>query len=138
MKKYLIILLLFIAAGLYSQVTPSKVIRIATSTTVFANSLTAGSILCDIGAKKTYRILKSVAGTNSLSTLTEDTDYVELASGVYNHIENDTWFTAADATGTTGNARMINKYNQWRFGYPVPLESQSSNFDIGYIWNDIP
>jgi len=76
-KVFLILFLLAVSYALHAQSTPTVIYRVANSTTTFIKPLSAGNLICDIESKKTYRILTSIAGTNSLKTLTEGTDYVE-------------------------------------------------------------
>ena len=80
MIKYLIVVLSFVTVIGAAQTTPAPIYRIPNSTTVFSTPLVAGSVLCDVGSGKTYRILRAVAGSNSLSTLTRLIDYRELTS----------------------------------------------------------
>lgn len=79
MIKYLIVLLSFVTVIGAAQ-TPAPIYRIPNTTTVFSSPLMAGALLCDIGSGKTYRILRAVAGGQSLSTLTRLVDYRELTS----------------------------------------------------------
>jgi hypothetical protein len=117
MRKFLLVLLLFISFPLFSQVTPGTVKRIANSTTTFIWSLSSGDVLCDISTGKTYRILTACVGTNSLSSLVQNTDYVE----IFGIPSNDQWFQSKDATGAILNAWKISKDNNLIPGTRVEL-----------------
>lgn len=78
MKKVFSLILLFVALTAWPQTTPSAVRRVASSATVFTSPLPSGNILVDVGTNKAYQIIRSVAGTNSLSTLAANIDYIEL------------------------------------------------------------
>lgn len=84
MRKYLIIILLLIfSVCSYGQVSPASIKRVQSSTTVFIFPLRTGDIVADISTGKTYRLLKAIAGTNSLSTLVDGVDYKELTSTIF-------------------------------------------------------
>jgi hypothetical protein len=55
-------------------------VRIANATTSFSDPLSEGSLVIDLETDKCYLILQGVAGTNSLTDLTVNTDYKELTS----------------------------------------------------------
>lgn len=81
MKKLLTVIILILASYTgFSQVSNTKVVRIANSSTQFTDPLSEGSILIDLDTDNCYLILRGIAGTQSLSGLSEGTDYQELAS----------------------------------------------------------
>jgi len=80
MKKILVVITILITSfSAYAQVSSTKVVRIANSTTTFSDPLSEGNIVVDLDTDKTYLLLKGVAGSQSLSTLSATTDYKELA-----------------------------------------------------------
>ncbi|MES2394509.1 MAG: hypothetical protein V4549_00815 [Bacteroidota bacterium] len=81
MKK-LIILFLLLPSLLFSQVSPSKIERIADANTVFGTALSYGTYLVVQSNNKTYKIISvnGVAGTAKLSDLVLNTDYIEEGS----------------------------------------------------------
>ncbi|HKI88840.1 MAG TPA: hypothetical protein VKA38_07440, partial [Draconibacterium sp.] len=80
MKKILTILLVIVSFSVFSQISNTKVVRIANASTVFLQPLSEGNILIDLNTDKSYLILTAVAGTASLSTLTANVDYKEYQS----------------------------------------------------------
>ncbi|MFA5727437.1 MAG: hypothetical protein WC886_07350, partial [Saccharofermentanaceae bacterium] len=67
----------------YGQVSPASIKRVQNPTTVFIFPLSSGDIIADVSTGRTYRLLKPIAGTNSLSTLVDGVDYKELTSTVF-------------------------------------------------------
>ena len=76
----LAILLITVTWNTYSQVSNSKVVRIANASTTFSDPLSEGSLVIDLATDKCYLMLQGVAGTNSLNDLTLNTHYKELTS----------------------------------------------------------
>jgi hypothetical protein len=78
MKRYLLILLLFIPIWVYSQTSPAYIKRVPNSSTTFVSPVQQGTLIYDIQRTKLYQALTGLAGTSSLSSLTEWIDYVEV------------------------------------------------------------
>ncbi|MBN1821950.1 MAG: hypothetical protein JW833_14615 [Prolixibacteraceae bacterium] len=105
------LLLLFIGVSLSSfcQISGTKAVRIANATTIFSEPLSEGNILIDLDTDKTYLILQGAAGTESLSSLTVNVDYSEIAN-----TGGDGWgsdVVVSDSTlsgdGTSGNLLKV-------------------------------
>ncbi len=109
MKKVLTILLVVLSFSVFSQISNTKVVRIANTSTVFSQPLSEGNILIDVNTDKSYLILTAVAGTASLSTLIANVDYKEYQSGATDHsaLTNLSYATA----GHTGFEPTITKGN---------------------------
>ena len=113
MKKVLTFIFIIFSFVAVSQVSNTKVVRVANATTAFSVSLSQGNILIDLNTDKAYLIIKAVPGTASLSTLTEDVDYTELSSfqdlSSYLEMTDTTSLVAtkSDLTGGTGSVSFL-------------------------------
>ncbi len=105
MKK-LIILFLLLPSLLFSQVSPSKIERIADANTVFGSALSYGTYLEMQSNNKTYKIINvnGVAGTAKFTDLVLNTDYIE--AGTVTSVS-----TAAANNGVTAT---------WSMASPTP------------------
>jgi tRNA isopentenyl-2-thiomethyl-A-37 hydroxylase MiaE len=54
------------------------------------------------------------------------------------HIDNDTWFTADNYAGDSGNAWKVSEDNTFEIGFPWLLESRNSEADAGIIYRNVP
>ena len=160
MRKLLVIIILFITSlSAFSQVSYTKVVRVANATTTFSEPLSEGNILIDLNTDKTYLILKAIAGTNSIAVLTAGVDYKEIADAnpvatdsTFVWVQADTVFVGANiaavdsAHGVTinenltieadGTIRMDSSATVWRDElHPLigeRLDSKSSSVIINY------
>lgn len=106
MKKLLVALLFFTCVSGYAQVTPSGIIRVANSTTVFGETVPAGKNIVDNGAGKQYLVLLPLANTKTIATCTLNTDIKEVitdanaVNSLYSGLVTNATHTG-DATGST-------------------------------------
>ncbi len=94
MKYCLILLFGLLSIETFSQVSNTKVVRVSNATTIFSEPLSEGNILIDLGTDRTYLMLKGIPGTESLSSVTENVDYKEIANTDYQTLD------VAQLTGT--------------------------------------
>ena len=123
MKKYLIVILLFISLVGIAQTTPSGITRVANSTTVFGKTLSAGQLLSDINSGKTYRILRAVVSTAKLTDLSLGVDYIELSTAEYYQKDSaaysNTLYSQEVDIKTTGiNTYPILRFKKTGYGFP--------------------
>ncbi|MES2140646.1 MAG: hypothetical protein V4511_13140 [Bacteroidota bacterium] len=108
MKK-LIILFLLLPSLLFSQVSPSKIVRIADASTVFGSALSYGTYLEMQSNNKTYKIINvnGVAGSAMFSGLVLNTDYIEegtvtsVSTAAANNGVTATWSMASPTPALT-------------------------------------
>ena len=82
MKK-LLLLLLFISTISFAQVTPSRSVRIANSTTAFGETIPRGTIITDATTGKVYSAFLGLASTKTIATCALNSDIIEL-TGIQN------------------------------------------------------
>jgi len=103
MKK--IISFLFILLCLFSQaqVTPSKCVRIANSTTAFGENITRGTIITDATTGKVYSAFLGLASTKTIATCTMGSELIELTGSLSGSIGNANiqLVGVSDITGST-------------------------------------
>ncbi|MBN2820770.1 MAG: hypothetical protein JXP36_17480 [Bacteroidales bacterium] len=110
MRYLFVLVLLLISIVSSGQISNAKVVRVANSTTTFSESLSEGNMLIDMDVDKSYLILKAVAGTNSISDLTLDVDYKEIANaGTGDDWGSDIVITDAtlNGSGTSGSVLKV-------------------------------
>ena len=120
MKSLYFLFLILISVAALGQVSNTKVVRVANASTVFSEPLSEGNILIDLNSDKTYLVLKPIASTNSISDLTVDVDYKEIANAdpsatdsTFVWVQADTLFVGSNiaavdsATGVKINENLV-------------------------------
>ena len=74
MKNFLLSILLFLSVATYSA-SPTKVVRVASSSTQIGEPLSKGNILINISTGTIYLVKASVLATKTINDLIEDADY---------------------------------------------------------------
>ena len=102
MKK-LIFLFLLLPSLLFSQVSPSKIQRIANASTVFGSALSYGTYLEMQSNNKTYKIINvnGIAATAKFSDLVLNTDYIEAGTVTSVSVATANGLSGTVATATT-------------------------------------
>ncbi|MCE9540877.1 MAG: hypothetical protein K8R85_16915 [Bacteroidetes bacterium] len=108
MKK-LIILFLLLPSLLFSQVSPSKIVRIADAATVFGTALSYGTYLEMQSNNKTYKIINinGTAGSAKFTDLVLNSDYIEegtvtaVSTAAANNGVTATWSMASPTPALT-------------------------------------
>lgn len=101
--KRLLFLFLLLPSLLFSQVSPSKIERIANTTTVFGFGLSYGTYLEMQSNNKTYKIINvnGIAATAKFSDLVLNTDYIEAGTVTSVSVATLNGVSGAVATATT-------------------------------------
>lgn len=101
MKNILTTLLIVLSFTVFSQVSNTKVVRIADDETAFGQALSEGNILINLATDSCYLMLKPILGINSLSGLTVNVDYKSLID------EQDISGIATNASNIAANTTSI-------------------------------
>jgi hypothetical protein len=110
MKRYLLVLLLFIPIWVYSQTSPAYIKRVPNSSTTFVSPIQQGTLIYDIQRTKLYQALTGLSGTASLSSLTEWIDYVEVKND-FSQFHISAFELLPDARYVTANLPNVNAAN---------------------------
>ncbi len=80
MKLKLFIILVFIGIACHAQVTPSKIVKVSSSTVTFTENLPSGTLLINIGTGKQYISLVPLSSAKTIGTCVLDTDIREVGA----------------------------------------------------------
>lgn len=138
-KLVAIIILLISAISAFSQVSYTKVMRVANATTTFTESLSEGNILIDLNADKTYLILKAIAGTNSISALTAGVDYKEIANANPTATDSTFVWVQADTVFVGDNIAAVDSAHGVKINENLTIEADGTirMDNEATVWDDI-
>ena len=103
MKKILI-LLLFISTISFAQVTPSRSVRIANSTTAFGETIPRGTIITDATTGKVYSAFLGLASTKTIATCTLNSELIDLTGIQNTTVQQTSANFNIDGNGVIGGA----------------------------------
>lgn len=125
-KPILILILITLFVSAFSQLTPSKNVRVSSSTTPFNENVSIGTIIFDNLTKKTYSVILGQTSTKTISTCVLDTDIREL-SNVPTNLSYTASLTTGELTSSTGLSATVPFVTDISSGLMIP--SQKAKLD---------